>query len=346
MNNLSVYEELDQSINALLAGNARRAPSLETLELLSIADELRLMPAQDFRARLAADLAEAAVSVQLRNQSADPADILPTLFGRGAGVYPIHRASFAAPVLLHSAALALIVFSSAWLVQNRHAVSTQIISLVNPSSYALPVASDQSHGGGGGGDRDRLEASKGQPPRFAREQITPPMAVLRNESPKLVAEPAVVGPPSITFPTSIPGVPSSKTTLASNGTGSGGGIGSGEGGGVGEGNGPGVGPGTGGGIGGGIFVVGGGVSAPRAIFDPDPDYSEEARKAHYQGVVALHLIVDAKGKPRDIRVQRSLGMGLDQKAIEAVSNWRFQPAMKDGRPVAVQIMVEVNFHLY
>ncbi len=106
----------------------------------------------------------------------------------------------------------------------------------------------------------------------------------------------------------------------SNGTGSGGGIGSGSGGGVGSGSGPGVGPGHGGGIGGGAFRVGNGVSAPRALETPDPEYSEEARKAKYQGTVVLWLIVGPDGKPRDIRVSRPLGMGLDQKAIEAVQS--------------------------
>ena len=134
--------------------------------------------------------------------------------------------------------------------------------------------------------------------------------------------------------------------VLSNGTGTGAGIGSGGGGGVGSGIGSGIGEGRGGGMGGGVFRVGGGVSAPRAIYDPDPDYSEEARKAHYQGSVILNVIVDASGLPKDIRVQRSLGMGLDEKAIAAVKTWRFTPAMKDGHPVAVQMSVEVNFHLY
>ena len=88
------------------------------------------------------------------------------------------------------------------------------------------------------------------------------------------------------------------------------------------------------------------MSAPRALETPDPEYSEEARKAKYQGTCVLGLVVGPDGKPRDIRVARALGMGLDEKAIEAVRNWRFEPAMKDGRPVAVQINVEVSFRLY
>jgi TonB family protein len=107
-----------------------------------------------------------------------------------------------------------------------------------------------------------------------------------------------------------------------------------------------VGPGWGGGIGGGPYRVGGGVSAPRAIFSPDPEYSEEARKAKYQGTVVLYVVVGADGRPHDLRVTRSLGLGLDEKAIEAVRTWRFDPAKKDGQAVAVQVNIEVNFRLY
>ena len=113
-----------------------------------------------------------------------------------------------------------------------------------------------------------------------------------------------------------------------------------------RGSGPGVGPGYGGGIGGGAYRVGGGVSAPRVLFSPDPEYSEEARKAKYQGTVVLWVVVGPDGRPRDIRVQRTLGLGLDEKAIEAVRQWKFDPARKNGQPVAVQINVEVNFRLY
>lgn len=95
----------------------------------------------------------------------------------------------------------------------------------------------------------------------------------------------------------------------------------------------------------GIFRVGGGVSAPRAIYSPDPEYSERARKAGYGGTCVLGLIVGSNGLPRDIRVTRALGLGLDEKALEAVRSWRFNPAMKDGVPVSVLINVEVSFHV-
>ena len=222
-------------------------------------------------------------------------------------------------------------------------------------SHASAIADDQeerktSGGGGGGGDRDKLQAPKGKLPKTAMEQITPPAMVIRNDNPKLPVEPTVVIPPQIKLASNMPNLGNPMSAVPSgppsNGTGGGGGIGSGYGGGVGSGSGPGVGPGHGGGIGGGVFRVGGGVSAPSALDTPDPEYSEEARKAKYQGTCVLWLIVGPDGKPRDIKVARALGMGLDQKAIEAVRNWKFEPAMKDGKPVAVQINVEVNFRLY
>ena len=228
----------------------------------------------------------------------------------------------------------------------------ETVTLISPDDIPpLPPSKTQAGGGGGGGDRDKLQAPKGRLPKTAMEQITPPAVVVRNDNPKLAVEPTVVIPPQIhlalnTLPTLGDPMSHLPSGPPSNGTGSGGGIGSGNGGGVGSGEGPGVGPGRGGGIGGGVFRVGGGVSAPKAVYAPDPEYSEEARKAKYQGTCVLWLVVGPDGRPRDIRVARTLGLGLDEKAIEAVRTWKFEPAMKDGKPVAVQINVEVEFRLY
>ncbi len=225
-----------------------------------------------------------------------------------------------------------------------------IVALVDPGDLpALKPSKTQVGGGGGGGDRDVLQASKGKLPKFSMTQITPPVVVLRNEHPKLAVEPTIVIPPQVQLASNnMPnlGDPMAHAMLPSNGTGSGGGIGSGSGGGVGSGKGPGFGPGEGGGTGGGIFHVGGGVSPPRPIYQPEPEFSEEARKAKYQGVCTLALVVGTDGRPSNIRVQNSLGMGLDEKAIETVRTWKFEPAMKDGHPVRVEIAVEVDFHLY
>jgi TonB family protein len=277
------------------------------------------------------------------------AGILPTLFGEGYGTYQVRRETFVVSFILHVLAAGLIVASSSFLYRHREEIKQQVTGIVvDISPYILPPSSSKAGGGGGGGDRDKLAASKGALPKSSREQITPPTVVVRNEAPKLAVDPSVVVPPSIPLPHTGPlGDPLSAVLgPPSNGTGSGGGIGSGSGGGVGSGRGPGVGPGWGGGIGGGPYRVGGGVSAPRPLFTPDPEYSEEARKSKYQGVVVLWLVIGSDGRPHEIKVARPLGMGLDEKAIEAVRTWSFEPAKKDGQPVAVQMNVEVSFRLY
>jgi periplasmic protein TonB len=258
-------------------------------------------------------------------------------------------------VVVHLSLLGLILASATV----GHQVVEQVkpretVTLIAPSSdsYALPVAKKIASGGGGGGDHDKLEAPKGKLPKAAMEQISPPQIILRNEHPKLAVEPTVVIPPQVRLAENhMPNLGNPSTAVLpsappSNGTGSGGGIGSGSGGGVGVGHGPGVGVGSGGGVGGGVFKVGGGISAPQAISTPDPEYTEQARNAKTQGTCILWLIVDDQGHPRDIRVVRGLGFGLDAKAVEAVKQWRFEPALKDGHPVNVQISVEVGFRLY
>ena len=84
---------------------------------------------------------------------------------------------------------------------------------------------------------------------------------------------------------------------------------------------------------------------PQLVSKVEPEYSEEARKAKYSGTVLLSIIVDEHGLPRDIRVIRPVGLGLDEKAVDAVSHWRFRPGIKGGRPVAVQANIEVSFRL-
>lgn len=277
--------------------------------------------------------------------------ILPTLFGEGYGLYKTRRSTFVLSFLAHAVAILLLLASGRFVAAHRHEVRQQIIGIVTEvSPYILPPSASKAGGGGGGGERDKLAASKGVLPRFSWEQLAAPAVVVRNENPKLPVESTLVVPPAIHLPlpqvgplgdplSSILGPPSS-------GTGSGSGIGSGSGGGVGSGRGPGVGPGWGGGIGGGAYRVGGGVTAPRFIYGPDPEFSEEARKAKFQGTVVVGVIVGVDGRTHEIYIHRSLGMGLDEKAIEAIRLWRFEPGRKDGVAVAVQVNVEVNFRLY
>jgi len=254
-------------------------------------------------------------------------------------------------LLIHAGVITLLIFAGT----NKHVQQTakQVTQLI----YAPPdiepyVPAPQKKnlmgGGGGGGDRSPTPASKGKLPKIAPRQFVPPSAVVNNPNPKLTMEPTIVVQPDAPLPqiaannyglpTGVPGPPS-------NGTGSGAGIGSGKGGGVGSGNGVGFGPGSGAGTGGGVYRIGGGVSAPVPIFKPEPEYSEEARKAKFQGAVILSIVILPDGTTTNIRVTRPLGLGLDEKAIEAVQKWRFKPSLKDGKPVAVSANVEVNFRL-
>jgi protein TonB len=266
------------------------------------------------------------------------------------GFYNYKRRGAYGSTAVHLLALALII-AGAYLGRSMVVKAPPpTVELIAPSDIpALPPSKTLSGGGGGGGDRDKLQASQGRLPKQSMQQFTPPVVVVRNPDPKLPIAPTVVVPPDIKMPQpsmDALGDPLAHLAVPSNGIGAGGGIGSGSGGGVGSGEGPGVGAGHGGGTGGGAFRVGGGVSAPKAIYAPDPEYSEEARKVKHMCTVVLWLVVGPDGRPRDIKVLRTLGLGLDEKAIEAVKNWRFEPAYKDGKPVSCMINVEVNFHLY
>jgi len=219
---------------------------------------------------------------------------------------------------------------------------------IAPYVPKLAPKPQQMGGGGGGGDRSPTPASKGKLPPQSLVQFVPPAAVVHNPNPRLVMQPTIIVPPEIELPDvdiMAWGDPMGVEGPLSNGPGSGGGIGSGSGGGVGPGKGGGFGPGEGGGVGGGVYRIGGGVTAPTLIFKVEPEYSEEARKAKFQGTVVLYVVVDEKGSPRDLRVVRALGLGLDEKAIEAVTKWRFRPGYLNGKPVKVAATIEVNFRL-
>jgi len=197
-------------------------------------------------------------------------------------------------------------------------------------------------GGGGGGARSPLPPKKAELPKVAPKQFTPPR-VDPVQNPKIAVAPTIVADEPL--PTSVNiGDPLSKLGM-SNGSGIGGGIGTGIGGGIGPGRGPGVGPGSGGGFGGGAYSMGKGITKPELIHKVEPEYSEEARKAKWQGTVELKVVVDEHGKVREVQVTHPLGLGLDQKAIEAVQQWLFKPGMKDGKPVAVVATIAVAFHL-
>lgn len=220
--------------------------------------------------------------------------------------------------------------------------------VMQPKVALKPLA-----GGGGGGEHAKVFESKGHLPKVAPQQFTPPTVEIRNDHPKLAVEPSVVAPPNVKLPDN-PNLPNIGNPMsarvsgpASNGPGTGGGIGSGSSNGVGSGTGPGHGPGQGGGYGGGVYQLGDiGVTPPKAKFTPEPDFSEEARKAKYQGTVTLAAVIGPDGRPRNLKVVRSLGMGLDEKALEKVKTWLFEPGKRNGQPVSVAMTLEVDFRLF
>jgi periplasmic protein TonB len=358
MNNLSIFDELDQALNRLIADPEATTAGLRTgiAELLEIVPDLRSLPRTDFKTRLMLELDWEAAGRAISKTPA-PArrsgeisrpdlDLLPTLSGKGTGLYPVRGVNLAASVALHAAML-LFVGMGLVMVKSTARVAQQNgneVTLIDP--YVSPAGSSANHGGGSGGASDRMGDSKGEAPRFTSEQLSPPAVVLQDHSPKLPVEATLIGPPELNYPkNSQTGDPLSSLLAPSNGVGVGG-IGSAEGAGIGPGHGPGRGPGSGGGSGGNFYMAGNGVTAPRAIYSPEPEYSDEARAVKQQGVVILSAVIGPDGRPAHLHVARSLGMGLDEKAIEAVRTWRFEPGRKDGHPVAVLISVEVDFHLF
>jgi protein TonB len=237
---------------------------------------------------------------------------------------------------------ALLILLCLWLARQHFkfaapAKTTLVTELTPPPQ--MDMAKDRM--GGGGGQRGPTPVSKGQLPKFAKIQITPPKAPPM-EQPKIqMPAPTIEVQQNLKMANNnMPnfGDPNSPLNGASMGNGRGSGIGSG--------NGSGLGPGSGGNYGGGLMHVGGGVSAPVPIYEVEPEFSEEARKAKFMGVVTVQLVVDAHGMPQDVRILRGVGMGLDENAVKAVQQYRFKAAMMGGKPVAVMVNVEVNFQIF
>ncbi|HEY5030795.1 MAG TPA: energy transducer TonB [Candidatus Angelobacter sp.] len=355
MSNISVYDELDQAIDQMLSAPDAALPvrNANVDELMQLAAELRDLPNANFKTRLQLELEWEAAGRSVsnatdENQQRVRTGVLPSFFGKTWVGYPVRRLNFALSVALHCV-IAFLVGAGFLMVKNYvPQVDTYPVVTVRLEPYLVPVGSHPSGGGGSGGAAERIRASRGTAPPAAREQLTPPIILRNNSQPRLVAAATVIAPPDIALPrTREIGDPLSALTAPSNGLGLGGGIGGKAGGGVGgDGGGFGRGPGSGGGCCGNVYALGSGVSIPRAIYAPEPEFSEEARRIKHQGEVTLLATIGADGRTRDLVVVRSLGMGLDEKAIEAVRTWRFDPAKKDGRPVAVQMNIIVSFHLF
>jgi protein TonB len=258
------------------------------------------------------------------------------------------RASSIISAVLHVVAIAAILWAFVAVKKATIKPMVQVTRIDLPQYMPIAPHVEAMGGGGGGGSHDILQTPKGRLPKIEQQPVAAPM-VIENSHPKLAAEPSINMPKDIQLPNSnIPSLGDPRTSVAgpaSNGIGSGAGMGIGSGGGIGSGKRSGYGPGEGGGYGGGLYHVGGGVAAPQLVSAPDPEFSDEARRTNFEGVCVVSLIVDAQGNPQRVQVVHALGKGLDEKAVEAVRRYRFKPATLQGKPVAVELNIEVNFRL-
>ena len=262
-----------------------------------------------------------------------------SIFSTEENLYRTRREAFVLSLVGQAAILGVIVYFTSCVIRSAPAIARSV-----PRWGDLPLIFSGNNGGGGG-NHDPLPASRGNLPRASLDaQIAPPTVIVPKEMPKLPMQETVVVAPDVTLLQGGQiGDPTSQfSKILSNGPGGPNGIGPGCCNGIGPSTGPGVGNGPP-----GPYPAGtAGVTMPEVIFNPEPSFSDEARKAKAQGIVLLLLVVGKDGRPYDIRLRQSLGMGLDEKAIEAVTRWRFRPATLNGQPVATQIAVQVDFRLY
>jgi periplasmic protein TonB len=340
MNDLFIYDELDRAIDQ---PSAPRSSQVETL--LSIAGELECLPRPGFKSQLKLELEWEAGGRSMTSDSrqpsrpgyrrSQPTAVLSTFYGKAERLYPLRGANVAASAAIHAALLLLL---GTGLVSVHRARILQMQGTPHETNLVayVPPKGDGHEGKGGGGANSKTDASKGELPPASRLQFTPPVVEIRDHDPKLPIAATLIAPPNLNLPDEPIGKALSTLLVPSGGPGVRGGIGAGSGGGIGDKDGPEAGDGA----------FPGGVSPPRAIYHPEPEYSEEARRVHFQGVVSLLIVVEPDGRASHLRVMRSLGMGLDEKALEAVRTWRFEPGTKEGRPVPVLMEVEVDFRIH
>ena len=284
---------------------------------------------------------EQRLQARLAQEAADfrPRSAAPAFFGLVERTHSGRRpGSTAFAIGLHAMAL-IVIFAVASAHRQAPLPQQAVVDVLTAPPIALPIAPRAEHIGGGGGQHDNGPAAQGRLPRFAKEQLVP-LKAPPMEAPRLAVEPTIDVQKDLKMANNtLPnfGMPNATSKGVSMGNGTGSGIGSG--------NGNGFGPGPGGNTGGGLYHIGGGVQAPIVLVQPDAEFSEEARKAKFSGSVEVYLWVGADGTPSHVRVARGIGMGLDEKAVEAVRKYKFRPAMKDGKPVAVDLYIDVNFQI-
>ena len=283
--------------------------------------------------------------------------------------------SLVASGLLHAAAILALVFA-AWLKLLDANDTEQIVKDASPVRLVFLMTPGPGGGGGGSGlkmPEPPSRAERKPPARVVRKVSSPVPPVRKSPTPRpvtvepprplpppnvdpVVADPPkpAPAPPAVQAPV-VPAPADSKNTLGvlsqapalsvSAGSGQGGSAGAGDGSGLGDGRGAGIGPGSGGGTGGGPFQPGAGIEPPTLLREVKPLYTDEARRRSIEGDVTLEIVVRRDGSVGSPRVTRSLGAGLDERAVDAVRQWRFGPARRQGAPVDVVVEVSVEFKL-
>jgi protein TonB len=253
--------------------------------------------------------------------------------------------------ILSHVALLLVFLLIASLVPER--VREAILPDRLPNEIVWLAQPGPGGGGGGGGNEMKEPPKKAELPgkdKISVPVVKPPSVELQKPEPAPEPQPEVNIPAQTmaAAETTAPGVIESQSAgTVSQGTGSGGGAGTGTGTGMGPGQGSGLGPGYGGGTGGGAYRPGNGVEIPRIIREVKPQYTAEAMRAKIQGAVWLECIVLPDGSVGEVRISKSLDstFGLDQEAVRAAKQWRFQPGTRFGEPVPVLITIELSFTL-
>lgn len=239
---------------------------------------------------------------------------------------------------VHAMAILLIGFVVRAQIREIDPTRREPFPLIEPALHITARRADRA--GGGGGQSGETPVSKGRLPKFSDQQIVPPSKPPL-DLPRIAIDPTVIVQQDLKLAdNALPnlGLPNSPIVGLSPGTGRGTGLGSG--------GGPGIGPGTGGNTGGGLRHVGGSVSRPEVLYMVEPEFTEEARKAKVSGEVMVYLWVDEHGNPTHVRVVHGMGMGLDERAADAVTQYRFKPAMENGKPVTVEMYVNVTFQIF
>jgi TonB family protein len=233
--------------------------------------------------------------------------------------------------------------------------ATAILDRSEPMRLVFLAVPGPGGGGGGGGLRQKALPPKAE--QKGRQALSSPVAARIPppiETPPAPPEPEIEPPPVIEAP--VASVAADERTQVgvleepapvsdARGPGTGEGVGTGAGVGIGEGNGAGIGEGSGGGTGGGVYRPGSGIEPPRLLHEVKPDYTEDARLRRLEGEVMMEIVVRRDGSVGDLTIVKGLGGGLNERAVQAVRQWRFSPARRRGVPVDVVVEVAVEFKL-